>query len=113
MRDPSSKRRRHSPPKNPDSGVANPETSLNSPEIGSDFDIAGMDGRFKPSPPAPAIAPNGVEWLPVPGWEKIPWLWHGFSTRRGGVTRAYSAEHAPGELGLPGELNLGFTAEDD
>ena len=34
------------------------------------------------------------------------WLWHGFSTRRGGVSRAYCAE------GAPGELNLGFTAAD-
>ncbi|MGD0730300.1 MAG: peptidoglycan editing factor PgeF [Terracidiphilus sp.] len=57
--------------------------------------------------PTPRVAANGVEWLPVPGWEKIPWLWHGFSTRRGGVSRAYCSEDAPGEL------NLGFTAADD
>ncbi len=37
----------------------------------------------------------------------MPWLWHGFSTRRGGLSRAYCAEDAPGEL------NLGFTAEDN
>ena len=49
---------------------------------------------------------NGVEWLPVPGWEKMPWLWCGFSTRKGGGSRAYCAE------GAAGELNLGFTAED-
>jgi YfiH family protein len=55
----------------------------------------------------PCVVPNGVEWLPVPGWEKMPWLWHGFSTRRGGVSRAYCAEDAPGEL------NLGFTEADD
>jgi hypothetical protein len=48
-----------------------------------------------------------VEWLPVPPWKRISWLWHGFSTRRGGVSRAYCPEDAPGEL------NLGFTAEDD
>ena len=53
-----------------------------------------------------AWLPNGVAWLPVPGWEKLPWLWHGFSTRKGGVSRAYCAEDAPGEL------NLGFTADD-
>jgi len=47
-----------------------------------------------------------VEWLAVAGWEKLPWLWHGFSTRRGGVSRAYCADDAPGEL------NLGFTADD-
>ena len=55
---------------------------------------------------APRVAPNGVEWLPVPGWEKTPWLWSGFSTRKGGGSRVYCAE------GAPGELNLGFTAED-
>jgi YfiH family protein len=60
------------------------------------------------TPPAqlPRIAPNGVEWLAAPGWEKFDWLWHGFSTRRGGLSRAYCADDAPGEL------NLGFTSED-
>ena len=107
------------------------------PEFGSKSDIAGLDNlfataglvrsrrekpagvarrsRFQPatpeelSPPAPtpAVAANGVQWLPVPGWNAIPWLWHGFSTRRAGVSRAYCAEDAPGEL------NLGFTQEDD
>ncbi len=57
--------------------------------------------------PSPRVAPNGVEWLPVPEWEKFHWLWHGFSTRRGGLSRAYCAEDAPGEL------NLGFTEADD
>jgi hypothetical protein len=57
--------------------------------------------------PTPRIAPNGVQWLAVPGWEKTPWLWHGFSTRLGGLSRTYCAEDAPGEL------NLGFTASDD
>ena len=56
--------------------------------------------------PVPRRAANGVEWLPVPGWD-FPWLWSGFSSRRGGVSRAYCVEHAPGEL------NLGFTAADD
>jgi copper oxidase (laccase) domain-containing protein len=60
-----------------------------------------------PAAPLPRIAPNGVQWLAVPAWEKMNWLWHGFSTRRGGLSRAYCAEDAPGEL------NLGFTAEDD
>jgi YfiH family protein len=55
----------------------------------------------------PRIAPNGVQWLAVPAWEKMNWLWHGFSTRRGGLSRAYCAVDAPGEL------NLGFTTEDD
>jgi hypothetical protein len=62
--------------------------------------------------PVPSIAPNGVEWLAVPAWaksgrEKTSWLWHGFSTRRGGLSRAYCVDDAPGEL------NLGFTAADD
>ena len=47
-----------------------------------------------------------MQWLPVAGWD-LPWLWSGFSTRRGGLSRAYCAE------GGPGELNLGFTAADD
>jgi hypothetical protein len=47
-----------------------------------------------------------VAWLPIPGWD-LSWLWSGFSTRTGGLSRAYCAEDAPGEL------NLGFTAADD
>jgi hypothetical protein len=60
-----------------------------------------------PAAPVPRVAANGVEWLPVASWEKHGWLWHGFSTRRGGLSRAYCADDAPGEL------NLGFTADDD
>src|SRR5580698_10613256 len=56
--------------------------------------------------PLPRRSANGVEWLPVPGWD-FPWLWAGFSTRKGGLSRAYSIE------GAPGELNLGITASDD
>ena len=67
--------------------------------------------RFAPeelAPPrlVPRHAPNGVEWLPIPGWD-FPWLWSGFSTRIGGLSRVYCADDAAGEL------NLGFTAEDD
>jgi YfiH family protein len=60
------------------------------------------------APPRPVVrrAANGVEWLPIPGWD-LPWLWGGFSTRKGGLTCAYCGEDAPGEL------NLGFTAADD
>jgi polyphenol oxidase len=54
---------------------------------------------------APKIDENGVHWLPVAGWN-LPWLWSGFSTRKGGLSRAYCAEDATGEL------NLGFTVED-
>jgi YfiH family protein len=54
-----------------------------------------------------AVAPNGVEFLRVPGWSCAgDWLWHGFSTRRGGVSSAYSP------VGDSGELNLGYTAAD-
>jgi len=62
--------------------------------------------ELNPPLPVPRRAPNGVEWLPIPGWD-FPWLWGGFSTRAGGLSRAYCAEDAPGEL------NLGFTAADD
>src|ERR1700677_2745612 len=61
--------------------------------------------------PVPSIASNGVQLLKITAWEsgrqKIPWLWHGFSTRKGGLSRAYCADDAPGKL------NLGFTASDD
>jgi len=72
-------------------------------------------------PPIPLRAANGVEWLPIPGWD-LPWLWAGFSTRKGGLSHAYctqsfsNVEDAAGlaaDLGLPGELKLGFTAADD
>ncbi len=52
-------------------------------------------------------APNGVRYLSVPAWDKFRWLWHGFSTRQGGVSKAYCAEDAPGEL------NLGYTQADE
>jgi hypothetical protein len=55
---------------------------------------------------APRVAPNGAELLDVPEWQKVAWLWHGFSIRRGGGSRAYCADEAAGEL------NLGFTADD-
>jgi hypothetical protein len=60
---------------------------------------------FRPAP-TPQLAPNGVEWLRVPGWARMRWLWHGFSTRRSGLSRVYCPE------GAPGDLNLGFTAAD-
>jgi len=55
----------------------------------------------------PRRATNGVEWVGVHGWDALGWLWHGFSTRRGGVSRCYAAE------GANGEQNLGFTADDE
>jgi len=75
-----------------------------------------------PQPPIPHTAPNGVQLLNVAAWEnsskaressRVPgnrtgdWLWHGFSTRKGGLSRTYCPEDAPGEL------NLGFTADDE
>lgn len=30
---------------------------------------------------------NGIEWLVTPQFAQIPWLLHGFSTRRGGVSK--------------------------
>jgi YfiH family protein len=71
--------------------------------------------RFEPAAPSdlatfapcPQAARNGVEWLAAAGWKRAGWLWHGFSTRRGGVSRTYCSD------GAPGELNLGFTAQDD
>jgi polyphenol oxidase len=53
------------------------------------------------------VAANGVRWLAAPRWERFGWLWHGFSTRQGGVSRAYAKDPSQGEL------NLGLTAADD
>lgn len=58
-----------------------------------------------PANPAPAdlrVSGNGVEWLDVPQWRELEWLWHGFSTRRPGPV-SHSAS------GRKHELNLGFT----
>ncbi len=63
--------------------------------------------EIRPSLVEPRRAANGVERVAVPGWDKFGWLWHGFSTRRGGHSHCYDAE------GDAGELNLGFTADDD
>jgi YfiH family protein len=69
------------------------------------FDRAAPEELSRPAP-APLVARNGVHLLAAPGWEKFRWLWHGFSTRKGGLSRCYGPEDAPGEL------NLGFTADD-
>jgi YfiH family protein len=60
----------------------------------------------EPQAVKPTRRANGVGLITVPDWQNLPWLWHGFSTRLGGVTHAYSASGQ-------GELNLGFTADDD
>ena len=61
--------------------------------------------------PAPLVCENGIGMLQIASWCEpktiSKWLWHGFSTRLGGESRAYCAE------GAPGELNLGFTAADN
>jgi len=66
--------------------------------------------EFAPPRPVPVMVQNGVNLLVVAPWSEspnAPWLWHGFSTRIGGLSRAYSTD------GASGELNLGFTASDD
>ncbi len=72
-------------------------------------DPAAKDELTRPAP-TPVIAKNGVGLLQVSAWQAKAglrgWLWHGFSTRLGGESRAYCAEDASGEL------NLGFTASD-
>lgn len=66
--------------------------------------------EFK-TPEGMTIAPNGVTYLAVPEWDSASdWLWHGFSTRKGGVSRAYLAASASQDAA--GELNLGFTQSD-
>lgn len=53
------------------------------------------------------IARSRIEIVRASGWDRWPWLVHGFSTRSGGVTTAYR----PGQRS--GELNLGFTSSDE
>ena len=67
--------------------------------------------ELAPARPAVRRAANGVQWLPIPTWD-FPWLFSGFSTRIGGLSRAYCGEDEPGLPAASGELNLGFTAED-
>jgi len=57
-------------------------------------------------------AENGVGLFIVPAWESFDWLWHGFSTHRGGVSRAYLPEGLQESRPELGQLNLGFTAAD-
>jgi YfiH family protein len=49
-----------------------------------------------------SLATNRIDLLPSGKLRKLPWLLHGFSTRRGGVSGVYGG-HA---------LNLGFTKHD-
>jgi len=50
---------------------------------------------------------DGLNIVRVPSWSEFEWLRHGFSTRVGGFSTVYTGA-APA-----GELNLGFTKEDD
>jgi YfiH family protein len=63
------------------------------------------------------VTASGVELIQVPSWispgpglgSGLDWLWHGFSTRPGGVSRVYLSEP---HTQSAGELNLGFTPHD-
>jgi len=48
----------------------------------------------------------GVEVVRAAAWKRYGWLWHGFSTRAGGVSSVY--DRGRGE----GTLNLGWTTQD-
>nr|WP_044934815.1 peptidoglycan editing factor PgeF [Pseudacidobacterium ailaaui] len=48
-----------------------------------------------------------LQVVTCPQWVDLPWLLHGFSTRVGGTTTVYGPKRKAGEM------NLGFTAEDD
>src|SRR5580658_4337274 len=79
--------------------VAGPTRSIRQPD---------SDARELAVPVPPLkIAANGVHFLAAPAWEKCGWLWHGFSTRKTGLSRAYAAD------GAEGDLNLGLTDVDD
>jgi polyphenol oxidase len=49
-----------------------------------------------------SVRKTGITLLSAPHLAKLPWLVHGFSTRVGGVSRAYDKD----------DLNLGFTKDD-
>jgi len=51
--------------------------------------------------------PGQLEVVQIPTWSELPWLIHGFSTRTGGKTTVYKPSQAAGEL------NLGFTSNDE
>ena len=65
------------------------------------------------TPPASQEARTGpgtarrVHLLRAPGWQRVAWLRHGFSTRAGGVSYLYDSEAGVGTL------NLGWTEQDE
>src|ERR1700749_1168787 len=48
---------------------------------------------------------TSLDLVKAPGWEKYPWLVHGFSTRTGGKSTVYRANQS--------DLNLGVHDSDD
>jgi len=53
-----------------------------------------------------------VDLVRAPGWQRVPWLRHGFSTRAGGISSIY--DHGSGDQGSSaGSLNLGWTPQDE
>lgn len=65
----------------------------------------GLAKKRRPAA-AKSAGAQELEILRVAEWAGYPWLVHGFSTRKGGVSTTYR----PGER--CGELNLGFTGAD-
>jgi len=63
-----------------------------------------------PEKAAASVLREGTSWACAPSWRKFDWLWHGFSTRPGGVSQVYRAHPAASPQG--GELNLGLTPHD-
>jgi YfiH family protein len=59
-----------------------------------------------PSAPTVTNGLNAAGVVRIDAWAQFPWLYAGFSTRQGGGSTAYA-------VGGPGDLNLGWTAEDD
>jgi YfiH family protein len=64
----------------------------------------------KISPQQPPAAKSKTAVLRIPAFDQLPWLRAGFSTRQGGVSQAYTGDPGPNSKG---ELNLGWTKEDD
>lgn len=64
----------------------------------------GLD-EVRPQKPA-RVTKSRIEIVRAPAFDRVPWLIHGFSTRTGGISRAYAPDQRAGEL------NLGFTEAD-
>ena len=59
-------------------------------------------------PETTSVRVLGEMVIQVPAWSAYPWLRHGFSTRRGGVSTVYQPQSANDS-----DLNLGWTIDDD